>query len=103
MHRCGSTSDNPLRHPRGTALRLSRQRALAECGLVPDDVRPILDQIRKHEIAHVALLRKALCSQAAAKRSFDFTAGGMFADVFSISQTFLMLTPGVREHHSACR
>ncbi len=59
--------------------------------MLPDDVKPVFDQIRKHEVAHVAFIRGALGGDAVAKPTFDFTAGGMFADVFSNPQTFMML------------
>ena len=66
-------------------------RGVGAPGLIPDDVRQVFDQIRKHEVAHVAFIRGALGPRAIAKPTFDFTAGGMFADVFSNPQTFMML------------
>ena len=62
-------------------------------GLLPDDVRPSFDQIRKHEVAHVAFLQGVLGGRAAGKPTFDFTGGGgsgkgPFADVFSNAATF---------------
>jgi len=51
--------------------------------------RDVFDQIRKHEEAHVAFLRQTLGSRAIAKPTFDFTAGGALADVFSNAQTFM--------------
>ena len=62
-------------------------------GLIPADMRAPFDQIRKHEVAHVAFLRSVLGSAAIAKPTFDFTAGsgsgsGPFADVFRNAQTF---------------
>ena len=53
--------------------------------------RDVFDQIRKHEVAHVAFLRQTLGARAIAKPTFDFTAGGQFADVFSNGQTFAAL------------
>ncbi|MBC7798265.1 MAG: ferritin-like domain-containing protein [Pyrinomonadaceae bacterium] len=49
----------------------------------------VFKQIGAHEAAHVALLKSVLGSQAVAKPTFDFTAGGAFADVFTNYQTFL--------------
>jgi len=62
-------------------------------GLIPSDMRAPFDQIRKHEVAHVAFLRGVLGSAAIAKPTFDFTGGsgsgnGPFADVFRNGQTF---------------
>lgn len=51
----------------------------------------VINQISKHETAHVALLKGALGTLAGAKPEFDFTAGGAFKDVFSNPQTFLAL------------
>lgn len=53
--------------------------------------RDVFDQIRKHEVAHVAFLRQTLGARAIAAPSFDFTAGGQFGDVFSNGQTFAAL------------
>jgi len=50
--------------------------------------RIIIEQISKHETAHVNLLKGALGNAAPAKPTFDFTAGGTFPDVMSNSQTF---------------
>jgi rubrerythrin len=47
-------------------------------GLIPASDRQIFTTIRDHEVAHVQFLRNALGSQAVAKPTFDFTAGGMF-------------------------
>lgn len=56
--------------------------------MVPMENREMFAQIRKHENAHVRLLQSVLGSKAIAKPKFDFTAGGMFADVFSNFQTY---------------
>ena len=56
-----------------------------------DYPQAVFDQIRKHEVAHVALLRQTLGGRAIPKPTFDFTAGGQFADVFSNPQTFAAL------------
>ena len=66
-------------------------RGVGTSGLIPADMQPVFDQIRKHEVAHVALLRNVLGSKAVAMPTFDFTAGGMFGDVFSNMQTFAAL------------
>lgn len=66
-------------------------RGVGTAGLIPADMQPTFDQIRKHEVAHVALLRNVLGSKAVSMPNFDFTAGGMFADVFSNAQTFAAL------------
>ncbi len=62
-------------------------------GLIPAEMRESFDQIRKHEVAHVAFLSGVLGSAAIAKPRFDFTGGsgsgnGPFADVFRNGQTF---------------
>lgn len=64
---------------------------LAASGLIPSADRTIFTQIGKHETAHVAFLKTALGSAAGAKPEFDFTAGGMFGNVFTNYQTFLAL------------
>ena len=66
-------------------------RGVAAAGLLPADTRDVFDQIRKHEVAHVAFLRQTLGSHAIAKPTFDFTAGGQFGDVFTNGQTFAAL------------
>ena len=63
-------------------------RGLAASNLIPGQYRDLFDQIRKHEDAHVALLRSALGGSAVAKPNFDFTAKGTFPTVFSNFQTF---------------
>ncbi len=69
------------------------QTGLGTSGLLPPDVRDQFDQIRKHEVAHVAFLRQVLGSRAVGKPAFDYTGGmgrknGPFADVFSNPATF---------------
>lgn len=69
------------------------QTGMDTSGLLPADVRDQFDQIRKHEVAHVAFLRQVLGSRAVSKPAFDYTAGkggknGPFADVFSNPTTF---------------
>jgi rubrerythrin len=68
-------------------------RGVATAGLIPAPMRAPFDQIRKHEVAHVAFLQGVLGSQAIPKPNFDFSAGGgsnsgPFADVFRNAQTF---------------
>lgn len=57
-------------------------------GLIPASDTAVFMQIQKHENAHVAYLKAALGASAVAKPNFDFTAGGMFPDVFSNYETF---------------
>lgn len=69
-------------------------RGVGTAGLIPADVRDVFDQIRKHEVAHVAFLQGVLGSAAIAKPTFDFTAGngsgnGPFAGVFRDAATFM--------------
>jgi hypothetical protein len=71
-------------------------RGVGTSGLIPADMMPSFDQIRKHEVAHVQFLQGVLGTRAVAKPAFDFTAGGgsgngPFADVFRNVQTFAML------------
>ncbi len=47
--------------------------------------------IRDHEQTHVSYLQNVLGSAAVAKPALDFTAGGMFPDVFSNYATFVTL------------
>ncbi|HTF21335.1 MAG TPA: ferritin-like domain-containing protein [Chryseolinea sp.] len=68
---------------------------LAAAGLIPENRRVIFQQISKHETAHVGFLKAVLGQLSAtpvAKPTFDFTAGGVFADVFTNYQTFLALS-----------
>ncbi len=71
-------------------------RGVGTSGLIPAEMRAPFDQIRKHEVAHVAFLQGVLGAEAVAKPTFDFTAGGgknngPFADVFRNAQTFMAL------------
>lgn len=70
---------------------------LAAAGLIPAEDRAVFQQIGKHESAHVTLLRTTLGSSAVAKPTFDFTAGGTFADVFSNYATFKALSQGFED------
>ncbi|GHE23339.1 ferritin-like domain-containing protein [Sphingobacterium griseoflavum] len=61
-------------------------------GLVPTGAPAgAIATIRDHEVAHVAFLKQVLGSNAVDKPTFDFTAGGAFANVFSNYDTFLAL------------
>ncbi len=62
-------------------------RGLAS-GVVMAPYRDAIDQIARHENAHVALLKSVLGSAADPKPTFDFTAKGAFPDVFSNFKTF---------------
>lgn len=72
-------------------------RGMQAPGLIPADQRDIFDQIRKHEVAHVALLQSVLGNRAVAKPNFDFTAGGMFGNVFTNYATFATLAQGFED------
>ena len=65
---------------------------MAASGLIPAETRDVFGQISKHESAHVNLLKSVLGGKAVSKPGFDYTAGGMFGDVFSNYQTFLALS-----------
>lgn len=64
----------------------------AAAGLVPSG-KPAgaIATIRDHEVAHVNFLKSVLGNNAVSKPTFDFTAKGTFADVFSNYDTFLAL------------
>ena len=64
---------------------------VAANGLLTGAQREVFDQIRKHEVAHVAFLQSVLGGRAVGKPVFDFTAGGMFGDVFTNAATFATL------------
>lgn len=68
---------------------------LAQPNLIRE--REVFDQIRRHENAHVDLLKTVLGPAAVAKPEFDFTAGGMFPDVFSNYTTFVTLAQGFED------
>lgn len=72
-------------------------RAMTRANLIPAGDRAVFAQIRDDENAHVALLRSVLGSQAVAMPGFDFTAGGMFPDVFDNYGTFLVLAQGFED------
>ena len=67
---------------------------LNSAGLIPSSDVTVITQISKHESSHVALLKTTITSlmgTPVAKPTFDFTAGGMFPNVFSDYATFLTL------------
>lgn len=59
---------------------------MAASGLIPASDREIFRTIRDHEVEHVRFLREVLGSQAVAKPTFDFTAGGMFTPFSNYAQ-----------------
>ena len=63
---------------------------VAKAGLIPSG-KPLgaITTIRDHEVAHVKFLKQELGNKAVAKPTYDFTAGGTFANVFSDYDTFL--------------
>ncbi len=68
---------------------------LAAPTLIPADRKAIFTQIGNHEAAHVNFLKTAITAAGAtpvAKPTFDFTAKGAYADVFTNYQTFLTLS-----------
>ncbi len=68
--------------------------ALAAAGLIPANRMEIFQQVSKHEAAHVQFLKGVLTSMSVTpvtKPTFDFTADGTYADVFSNYETFLAL------------
>lgn len=72
-------------------------RGVGTQNLIPRDMIDVFDQIRKHEVAHVALLQGVLGSLQIPKPRFDYTGGmgrgnGPFADVFSNIKTFVALS-----------
>lgn len=73
---------------------------IAASGLIPANRLVIFQQISKHETSHVAFLKSVLTTMSVTPVSnptFDFTAGGMFADVFSNYETFLALSQGFED------
>ena len=61
------------------------------------DTRTVFEQISKHETAHVALLQGVLGADAVESPTFDFTAAGTFADVFTNPATFITLAQGFED------
>ena len=67
-------------------------RGVGAAGLIPPSDFAIFDQIRKHEVAHVNLLKSVLGSAAVPKPTFDYTAHGMFPNPFADYPTFQALS-----------
>lgn len=68
------------------------KNGLASPTAIPADLRAVFTQIGKHETAHVNFLTTAITGAGGtpvAKPTFDFTAGGAFADVFTNPMTFM--------------
>ena len=71
---------------------------VANASLFPTpQLRQVFAIIRDHELAHVEFLQNALGQEAVPKPRFDFTAGGMFPDVFSNFATFATLSQGFED------
>ncbi|UHG93581.1 ferritin-like domain-containing protein [Spirosoma oryzicola] len=68
------------------------EMGLSKGGLIPEADRMVFMKIGEHEKQHVEFLKSALGGSAVGKPTFDFTAGGKFADVFSNYATFLVLS-----------
>ncbi len=66
-------------------------KAMEAPGLIPPRYRRLFDQIKQHEDAHVKLLAIATVSPINTYK-FDYTAGGMFPDVFRNFDTFLAVS-----------
>ena len=72
-------------------------------GIIPSSDMAVIAQISKHETSHVATLKAAISSlngTPVTEPGFDFTAGGMFPDVFTNYQTFLTLFLRISFYHS---
>ena len=68
---------------------------LSSSGLIPSSDMAVIAQISKHETDHVTVLKTTITSlqgTPVTSPTFDFTAGGTFADVFTNYQTFLALS-----------
>ncbi|MEP7147209.1 MAG: ferritin-like domain-containing protein [bacterium] len=71
------------------------QQGLLAAGLIPGGDRAVFTQISLHEAAHVIDLIGAVQSLGGtpvAQPTFDFTAGGVYSDVFTNYNTFLTLS-----------
>jgi hypothetical protein len=69
--------------------------AVDASGLIASSEMAAFTTIRDHEVAHVAALTSTIMSlggTAVAKPTFDFTAAGTFADVFTNYDTFLAVS-----------
>ena len=63
-----------------------------KAGIIPSKYKAVFRTIGQHETAHVKLLQGVLGSAAVSQPAVDFTAGGMYADVFENFDTFLTLS-----------
>ena len=61
-------------------------------GLLTGTARTVFGQIKKHEEAHVDLLKSVLGSQAVGQPAFDFTAKGQFPYPFAVANYNVFLT-----------
>lgn len=69
--------------------------AVGTSSLIPGSELPSFTIIRDHEVAHVADLQATITSLSGTPTTmptFDFTAGGAFADVFTNYDTFLAVS-----------
>ena len=67
------------------------EMGLNSAGLIPAEFVPVFQTIEEHEDEHRMFLREQLGDDANPVPTFDFTAGGMFPDVFTNFQTFALL------------
>jgi hypothetical protein len=60
-----------------------------------------LNQIKDQETKHIAFLRAAISAAGktpvVAKTNYDFTAGGVYNDIFNSNKTFLKVVQGVKD------
>ncbi|MEO8664029.1 MAG: ferritin-like domain-containing protein [Ignavibacteria bacterium] len=71
------------------------QMGLTAPGLIPGGDLPVFNQISLHEGAHVITLIGAIVALGGtpvSQPTFDFTAGGVYSDVFTNYSTFLTLS-----------
>lgn len=74
------------------------QQGLAREGLIPAQDRAIFRVFRDHELAHVRFIEDALgIAPDSRKPTFDFTAGGLFPDVFTNYATYRALSQGFED------
>jgi hypothetical protein len=69
-------------------------------GVIPGSDLAVFQQISKHESAHVTTLKNTIVSLQGTpinEPTFDFTAGGTYADVFTNYQTFLAVSNALED------